>query len=114
MFETKKARSFIAERVNHSREANSNLTQVAGKEFRSTICSPREEFAMLVKNLIAVVVITTAVVGIAAEETAPKPNKPADQVSDKLRNRLDGVEQRLATLRSNVNALTKQGDQALH
>jgi len=53
-------------------------------------------------------VITAAFVGIALEATTPKPHKPARQVSDKLRKRLDGVGQRLATVSPNLNAPTKQ------
>ena len=68
---------------------------------------------MLVKHLVAIVVIAVSVVGIAAEETTPKPKKTVDQFCDQLRNRLDGVERQLATLRSTVKALPKQGEQAL-
>src|SRR5262245_54705483 len=98
MFQTKKAAPFTAA---YLRGAN---THVAGEQFQSTICSPGREFATLVKNLIAVGVITAAFVGIAVEATTPKPRKPAQQVSDNLRNRLDGVGQRLAAVRPNLTA----------
>ena len=104
MFQTKKAAPFTGAYVNHLRGAN---THVAAEEFQSTICSPGREFATLVKNLIAIGVITAAFVGIAVEATTPKPRKPAQQVSDELRNRVDGVGQRLAAVRPNLTAPTK-------
>jgi hypothetical protein len=90
MFQTKRPALFTAASVNHLRDVYSNTSHV-GEEFRSTICSPGWEFATLVKNLIAGVVIAAAFVGIAVEATTPNPHTSAEQVPGKLRKRLDSV-----------------------